>query len=405
MSSQMGNNSQVVPSSSSHRLPTVSASDALRQLRDEAPLAVSTGLPRLDEILSGQMVGPGSSIVPSKGGGLVRGQITEIHGPPGVGKTSFCSALYSGKSVVWIDASSPMAFSRFNQMLTTKGNSGVITTPKTQNAVFPTLEEMHSRFKYYSAPTLAHLLSLLFHPPASFPPTNTSLIVIDSVSTLIENAYQRSQDHASKKTDAAKWAAGRKYAVMGELMSKLGRLAAVSNTAILVTNQTITKIRYGASAQLLPAISGAEWDNGISSQLVLFRDWVPRRSTQVIADDAEKWKGLRYAGVLKIKGVAAEEDGQFKIVVPFSIEEEGLVELSSSSTNLAVPILSSPTRPPKRPFDEIADSEGEEPLSEDDYGWNEPNDELLIKTTDQLTQPANVQPATLSLAQREHFPA
>jgi hypothetical protein len=59
-----------------------------------------------------------------------------------------------------------------------------------------------------------------------------------------------------------------------------------------------------------------------------------------------------------------------------------------------VPILSSPTRPAKRTFEEIADSEDEEPLSEDDYGWEDPDDELtegLIKTTDLLSQTANAQ--------------
>jgi hypothetical protein len=38
-------------------------------------------------------------------------------------------------------------------------------------------------------------------------------------------------------------------------------------------------------------------------------------------------------------------------------------------------MLSSPVRPAKRTFEEIADSEEEEPLSDDDYGWDQ-NDEL-----------------------------
>ena len=36
-----------------------------------------------------------------------------------------------------------------------------------------------------------------------------------------------------------------------------------------------------------------------------------------------------------------------------------------------MPILSSPARPGKRVFEEIADSEGEEVVSEDDYGFEE----------------------------------
>jgi hypothetical protein len=50
-----------------------------------------------------------------------------------------------------------------------------------------------------------------------------------------------------------------------------------------------------------------------------------------------------------------------------------------------VPILSSPARPTKRPFEEIADSE-DEALSDDDYGWDD-KDELaagLINSDDRL---------------------
>lgn len=108
---------------------------------------------------------------------------------------------------------------------------------------------------------------------------------------------------------------------MGELISKLGRMAAVNNIAVLLTSQTITKIRSGLGALLLPAISGTEWENGIATQLVLFRDWPPRRNTQITADEAERWKGLRYVGVIKVKGVLAADDGRFETVVPFSIEK------------------------------------------------------------------------------------
>jgi hypothetical protein len=55
--------------------------------------------------------------------------------------------------------------------------------------------------------------------------------------------------------------------------------------------------------------------------------------------------------------------------------QEGLFELASATTSIAVPILSSPVRPAKRAYDEIADSEEEEPPSDDDYGWDQ-EDEL-----------------------------
>jgi len=173
---------------------------------------------------------------------------------------------------------------------------------------------------------------MFLHPTASFPPAGTGLIVIDSVSTLFENAYQRSSEDRSKKSDAVKWAAGRKYAIMGEVVSKLGRMAAVNNTAILLTCQTVTRIRPGLGALLLPAISSSEWDNGVSTQLVLFRDWPPRRSTQ----DAEmdQWTGLRYVGAIKVRGVLAADEGRFETVVPFSVGKVQWITGSSQAEDI-----------------------------------------------------------------------
>jgi predicted ATP-dependent serine protease len=71
-------------SSSSHRLPTVSASAALLKLTSGQTKAVSTGLPHLDQILYGKT--PGVSGAGS--GGFSRGQVIEVYGPPGVGKTT-----------------------------------------------------------------------------------------------------------------------------------------------------------------------------------------------------------------------------------------------------------------------------------------------------------------------------
>jgi hypothetical protein len=213
-----------------------------------------------------------------------------------------------------LDASTPLAPPRLDELLTT-----IREGPNTSTS---TLGDLRRRFKHYAVPTLPHLLALLLHPPPSFPPRDCSLIVIDSISTLIENAYQKSHDgRPVKKTDAAKWAAGRKYAVMGEIISKLGRMAAVNNAVVLLTSHTMTRIRSGLGALLLPAISGTEWENGISTQLVLFRDWPPQRNTQISAEDAERWKGLRYVGVIKVNGVLAADDGRFETVVPFSIEK------------------------------------------------------------------------------------
>jgi hypothetical protein len=159
------------------------------------------------------------------------------------------------------------------------------------------------------------------HPPPSFPPPNTSLIVIDSLSTLLDNAYPRNvDDRASRsKSDQTRWAAGRKFAVINELISTLTRIAAMHNIALLLACQTITQIRGGSRALLVPAISGAEWENGISTRLVLFRDWVPGQGKWNDAD-ADRLCKARFIGVVKVNGVTRADEGGVGNVVPFAIE-------------------------------------------------------------------------------------
>lgn len=181
------------------------------------------------------------------------------------------------------------------------------------------IEDGH--FHHIAAPTLAHLLALFVQPPSSFPPPNTSLIVIDSLSTLLDNAYPRSADDraARNKNEHTKWAAGRKLAVINELISTLGRIAAMHDIALLLASQTITRIRRGDRALLVPAISGAEWENGISTRLVLFRDWVPVQGKSTDAD-ADKLRKARFAGVVKANGVTLADEGGVGNVVPFAVE-------------------------------------------------------------------------------------
>jgi hypothetical protein len=144
--------------------------------------------------------------------------------------------------------------------------------------------------------------------------------VIDSLSTLVDNVYPRNADANSKnKTDQSRWAAGRRFTVINELISTFSRFAALHDIALLVTCQTITRIRGASRALLVPAISGTEWENGISTRLVLFRDFV---RTGKISDtaDADRLRNARFAGVIKANGVALADEGGVGNVVPFAIE-------------------------------------------------------------------------------------
>lgn len=178
--------------------------------------------------------------------------------------------------------------------------------------------EVGTHFHHIATPTLAHVLAVFMHPHASFPPKDTSLVIIDSLSTLIDNSYPRNVQ-GKNKNDQTRWAAGRRFTVINELISTFSKFAALHDIALLVTCQTITRIRGASRALLVPAISGVEWENGISTRLVLFRDWVRQGKAKDTAD-ADRLRKARFAGLVKVNGVALADEGGVGSVVPYAIE-------------------------------------------------------------------------------------
>lgn len=69
----------------SDRLPTVTASAALEELSHDESLHISTGLRELDKHLQDGLGAPNNT---PGSGGIKRGQVAEVWGPPGTGKTA-----------------------------------------------------------------------------------------------------------------------------------------------------------------------------------------------------------------------------------------------------------------------------------------------------------------------------
>ncbi|MCJ1370608.1 hypothetical protein MMC20_001821 [Loxospora ochrophaea] len=180
---------------------------------------------------------------------------------------------------------------------------------------------------------------------------------------------ERNDNHkgTTNKYDAVQWAANRRWNVMGDLTSRICRLAAITNAAVLVTTQTLTKIREDLGAVLHPAISGKAWDSGVNSRIVLFRDWLPHSSNETGA--VESVRDARFAGVIKAGCI---HHGGLGKVVPFSIGQHGLREIRTTPRTSAANGLPIATRPPlKRKRDEIVDSQSEDDEAgpDDEFGW------------------------------------
>ena len=191
--------------------------------------------------------------------------------------------------------------------------------------------DLLAAFHHFTMPSLPHLISLVSSLGAAFPPPKTSLFVVDSVSSLLATAFPRvveaynSRKIPAKKSDAVHWAASRKWSVMADLMVRLSKLAALHNIAVLLISQTATKIRVETGAVLYPAITLKAWDGGITSRIVLFRNWL-----HIIGDvdQAQHRQAVRFAAVIKVGGVSCDGLG---VAVSFTIGKVLLVEVTATA--------------------------------------------------------------------------
>ncbi|KAF7716354.1 DNA recombination/repair Rad51-like protein [Penicillium ucsense] len=312
-------------------LPVISIS-ASQSLNASAAVreSISTGLPRLNEALDDF-----SMDEPRRSGGIVRGHVTEVFGPPGAGKTSFAlsaasQALRDGGKVVWVDTGSPLATSRLESI-----------TPHLNNLI------------YFRAPTLPHLLALLIRPPKEFPPPETTLLIIDSISSLFP-AYFLSASELKDRLAQGKipdkpqlqWLLNRKWNVIGDIATHLTRLAA-RNIAVLALNQTHTKIKGQPRATLHPVVAGGTWETNVQTRIVLYRDLPDLRFAEV-TKRAGRMMAVRLA----------------ELIVPFRVCDGGLEAVDEPSS----PDHTAPTPTRKRKADnEVADSQDED--SEEEFEW------------------------------------
>ncbi|KAK4959705.1 hypothetical protein LTR10_002591 [Elasticomyces elasticus] len=340
---------------SSHRLPTVSASDALQELQTAGPETIATTLPALDTLLAG--VGTNSI------GGLGRGKTTEIWGPVGAGKTALLLQIAARELC---HGSSPLVATRLDSAIEqrTSAMSGIAAT---QGEIV----RYRNNLKHYRVPTLSHLLAMVLHSQPDFPPSGTTMVVIRGLNTLIDIDYPRFLFASAGKSPQQKWQAGRRYAVLGSLIAGLNKLAVLNNVAIVATTGCASRTRSdsGLGSALVPGIGGAEWDGGVWNRLVVFRDF-----------------HCCFVGVQKSQGrslIGRQEIGETGKIVAFDVEHDGSVRQQGPSSSLPSEALRksisrSPAKPRKRYIDEVADSGGEDA---DEYGWAETDEDALTADT------------------------
>ncbi|GFP53320.1 DNA repair protein rhp55 [Trichoderma asperellum] len=250
--------------SSTHRLPTVPASQALEDLKADPAAHISTGLTALDCALLGLEDSQDSQNA-TVHGGVKRGQVTEIWGPPGCGKTALGIQLAA-------------------------------------NA----LSDGHG-------------------------PTQ-----------------------ASKRLQGLQF-----------IITTLQKLAATKNCAVVLLSQCATKMRSEQMATLIPSINTTVWEQGLSTRLVLFRDW---------AWNASKSSSVFLAGLQKIDGRAAQDAVEH--VSAFKVESAGISSVHYEASNSDMEVAAIAPRPKRK----LGQTDLEVPDSDDDdedYGWADEDEDAL----------------------------
>lgn len=328
------------PSPFKHRLPTLNGASALFDAIERAK-PVSTSLDNLDIVLSN------NNATISASGGVARGVVTEIYGPPGCGKTQFGLQLAanvlvhsSSAEVVWIDTSSTVPLSRLTDFITTP-EEDVVDSNESKDEEHDG-EDKRDRFEHLQIPDLTRLLGLLMQPPPQLLSKDTQLLIIDDLSNVVMTGLPQNEFSAtitsttpnqlSREEIISRSVANRRAVMLGAISAGLSRLAASSNVAVVVLNKATSGRRSGdRSAVLRSMLNAPQWNESIATRIVLYRDFWPsdkQNSGPIDSSQSAQWRDypLRIAEVEKLGGREINSRG-----VKFVILKVSLLKLLSRS--------------------------------------------------------------------------
>ncbi|KAI5845376.1 P-loop containing nucleoside triphosphate hydrolase protein [Tricharina praecox] len=329
-----------------HRLQTISLTQALSQ-QSSQHTRLSTGSHAVDSLLHG---------------GLPRAQVTEICGPPGSGKTQFLlslltqflpSSAQTAQTAVWISC----------------------TTSPAQ------LPEGGGRVRHFVAPTLAHLLALL---PRVAAMDGVGCVLVDDVSDPFTTAFPPGLGGEAK----------RRPALLTAVMAELGRIAATKHAVVAVAVQMGTRVVRGVGGVLQSSLGAAQWTGGLAVRMVVLRTGDGGREVRVLKMGGREAgeEGLARArvevggdGWADVEGWQEEEEDGMEALREAESQQSQRPKVSLRLTPKKAPPLPPSTSTGKRKRsetgiaagvipdsdDEGDDTELEEGVGEDEFGWGD----------------------------------
>ncbi|KAI6785316.1 DNA recombination/repair protein RecA/RadB [Emericellopsis cladophorae] len=342
--------------------PSFLSEQNIRQYCDRPP---PDSIGDLDSLLAAEDLEPTDSTTTS--GGIKRGQVTEIWGPPGSGKVALslqlaANAIKDHHDVAWLDCFQDVSLSRLKDVLEHHNEDSSSPSTRKVSGAEPGLDH----FVHYRCLTLPHFIALISRPTTKALPESTSLIVISSIAVLINSALPKAPDgRFQAKLNRGSTSTAKRRQALQSIMKSLQTLASTRNCAVVVLSQCSTKMQSEHGATLVPSINGSLWDQGVSTRLALFRNWHWKENKPV---------PICLVGVQKLDGKSLQ-DSSGKIT-SFEITNGGLI----AHQHVGNYLLDTTTKAmgQTRTKRKIADTGFEVPDSEDDeYGWAEDDEAAM----------------------------
>lgn len=160
-------------------------------------------------------------------------------------------------------------------------------------------EDEKANFIHYNCLTLPHLIALISRPTAKSLPQDVTLVVLSSLTALINSALPKSQDErpGARRKHGPDQSSKRRQGLQS-IMKALQAMASARNCAVVLLSQCATKMRSERQATLIPSVTASVWEHGISTRIVLFKDWDTHRNN---------YASIFLAGIQKLDGKPTQE--------------------------------------------------------------------------------------------------
>ncbi|KAG4304376.1 hypothetical protein PORY_002086 [Pneumocystis oryctolagi] len=307
--------SQIYLSSLYHRLPTTSAFDALASTHSLS--FISSSIPELDKVFGGN--------------GFKTGQITEISGPPGSGKTAIAlqatiNCLKKKENILWIETFQPFPMHSLERIIMlNKKEQKTASANNANNNIDP--------FNYLTilhAPSLNNLVALFLH---SYKTTSKNLIqqkkliIIDDITTPIITAFPTDNIENQSRNTTYDLAQLKKSQILANLLLSFNRIAAKNNACILVLSKMVIKINNlnGKEYPILSSPLSPVWSQNCPNKILLLR-----KNVHIFKGEINTWNStqIRYISIQKLDGVTMNSNDA---LIPFIITDKGIFDITNNS--------------------------------------------------------------------------